>query len=75
MASISENQSFSDYILDRNSMLDSAAAWISKNMVVGDVFDETDITDYVAAKCRPEEVFNSTDLEQWAMDNGFKRDY
>lgn len=89
MASRSQNQQFTNEMIEDTSFLDNAISWISLNMGMDDVFDIGDIKEKAREKitneelvewfrddanASPEEVFDFDELETWALENGFKKE-
>ena len=70
MATTSENKSFAEEMIGI-SPLDTAIEWIKDHMTVDEVFDDDDIKDYVASNFDPEDVFDASNLERWAEENGY----
>ena len=52
------------------SALETAIGWIADNMKPGDVFSDSDLTDWARDK-KPDDVFDRFDLEEWAEANGY----
>ncbi len=55
------------------STLELSIEWIKDNLEVQDVFDDKEIIGYVS-NMKPDDVFNISDLEEWAESNGFTKD-
>lgn len=69
-----DQEKFAAAVLDLDDLLDNAIDWIVGNLQPDEVFDTSDLRNYVAMAYSPEDVFSISDLETWAIDNGFVKE-
>jgi hypothetical protein len=55
------------------NVLDLAIAWVQKNCVPEDIFDESDLKGWAEDRS-PESIFDEDKLAEWADDNGFVKE-
>lgn len=70
MASHAQERSFLNDVVTTD-ILDKAVEWIGKNMEPHEVFSESSLKESVRASFNPEDVFNTSELKQWAEENGY----
>lgn len=70
--SVRINKDFVESVIDCDSFLDNAISWVGSNVDVADVYNESDIVDYVnSSNLEPEDLFSEDDLANWAEKNGY----
>jgi hypothetical protein len=66
---VSQDRDFLKEVIP-SSLLEDSIEWIRKNMEVNEVFEESEIIDFASNK-KPEDVFDTNKLEDWAESNGY----
>lgn len=70
MATLSQNKEFSKNTFGEYP-LDLVIDWIKRNMDIEDVFDKSDLLNHVASNYKPIEVFNESDILDYASEKGW----
>lgn len=51
--------------------MERTAEWVSRYLTIDEAFTDSDIISYVSGKFDPGEIFTETQLQKWAISNGY----
>lgn len=56
-----------------HDILDPVIEWIRDNLPAEDVFSEKELQESVAEFSDPDDVFSDSELDSWAIENGYTK--
>lgn len=72
MATNKQNEQFINHVFDQN-LLETSIDWIADNMEPEDVFSKEQLINWAQQK-KADDIFEVSELEEWALNNGFVRE-